>query len=495
MIRRISSGPVLLAISMLLNTSYSIDALAKQRGAAATETQPRPVSHDALPSDGEIRQMLVDRIDVEHRTVGIVVGLITPQGRRIVAYGHLEKGDSRPLDGNTIFEIGSMSKVFTSLLLSQMVQRGEMALNDPVAKYLPATVKVPQRDGKQITLVALATHTSGLERMPTNFTPENENNPFVDYSAEQLYQFLSGYTLTRDPGSKYEYSNLGAGLLGFVVSRRAGKRYEELVRKRICDPLEMNSTAITLTPEMKRRLAVGHQVVNLDSVDNWDFGAPLAPAGAIRSTTNDLFKFLAANLGYTKTPLAGAMKAMLSVRLPTGVPNLEIALGWHIYTADGKEVIWHNGATGGYRSFFGFDSKSRIGVVALSNTRSPEGVDDIGRHLLDQKVPLWVPPKEPEIVQVDPKTFDGYIGTYQLAPRSSIAVTRKGDHLYVQKDGYASVVQTIGYGKVEIFPESGKEYFVKGAEARLTFVADGQGRPNELVIREGASEVHAKRVE
>lgn len=495
MIRRISSGSILLVVSMLINGAYPIAASAQQQSGPAAPTRPQPAAGDALPSDADIRQMLVDRIDVEHRTVGIVVGLITPQGRRIIAYGHLEKGDSRPLDGDTVYEIGSMSKVFTSLLLSQMVQRGQMALNDPVAKYLPETVKVPQKDGKQITLADLATHTSGLERMPTNFTPQDPNNPFVDYSAQQVYQFLSGYTLTRDPGSKYEYSNLGAGLLGFVVSRRAGMSYEELVRKRICAPLGMNSTAITLTPEMKGRLAPGHQVVNLQTVDNWDFGAPLAPAGAIRSTANDMLKFLAANLDYVKTPLAGAMKAMLSVRRPTGVPDLDIALAWHIYTADGKVVIWHNGATGGYRTFFGFDPKSRIGVVALSNTRSPEGVDDIGRHLLDEKVPLWVPPKEPETVQVDPKTYGRYVGTYQLEPRSSISVTRKGDHLYAQKIGYAGAVQTIGYGNVEILPQSAQEYFVKGVEARFTFVTDGQGRADELIIREGTSEAHAKRVE
>ena len=492
---RTSGRSVLLAIVTLLNASYAIDAPAQQQGAPAMQTKLPPVAPAALPSDAAVRKMLVDRIDVEPRSVGIVVGLLTPQKRRIVTYGHLEKGDSRPLNGDTIFEIGSMSKVFTSLLLSQMVQRNEMALNDPVAKYLPNTVKMPERDGKQITLADLATHTSGLERMPTNFTPQDPNNPFVDYSAQQLYSFLSGYTLARDPGSQYEYSNLAAGLLGFVVSRRAGMSYEELVRKRICDPLQMNSTTITLTPEMKGRLAVGHQVVNLESVANWDFGAPLAPAGAIRSSTNDLLKFLAANLGYTKTPLAAAMKTMLSVRRPTGAPNMEVALGWHIYTAHDKEIIWHNGATGGYRTFFGFDPKNHVGVVALSNTRSPEGVDDIGRHLLDEKVPLWVPPKEPETVQVDPKIFDAYAGSYQLAETSSIAVTRKGDHLYAQKKGYASAIQTIGYGPVEIFPESGNKFFVKGANVRLTFTADGQGRAGELLIREDSTEVHAKRID
>jgi D-alanyl-D-alanine-carboxypeptidase/D-alanyl-D-alanine-endopeptidase len=492
---RVSNRWIFLVIAALLNASYAIDAFGQQQSATSTQTPLRPVAPADLPSDAAVRQMLVNRIDVEHRSVGIVVGLLTPQGRRIVTYGHLEKGDSHPLDGDTIFEIGSMSKVFTSLLLAQMVQRGEMALNDPVAKYLPDTVKVPEKDGKKITLADLATHTSGLERMPTNFTPQDPDNPFVDYSAQQLYSFLSGYTLTRDPGAQYEYSNLAAGLLGFVVSRRAGMSYEELVRKRICDPLQMNSTTITLTPEMKRRLAVGHQVVNLESVANWDFGAPLAPAGAIRSSTNDLLKFLAANLGYTKTPLAAAMKAMLSVRRPTGAPNMEVALGWHTFTADDKEIIWHNGATGGYRTFFGFDPKSRVGVIALSNTRSPEGVDDIGRHLLDEKIPLWEPPKEPETVEVDPKTYDRYVGTYQLAETSSIAVTRKGDHLYAQKKGYASAIQTIGYGPVEVFPESAKKYFVKGANVRLTFSADGQGRAGELLIREDNTEVHAKRVD
>lgn len=459
-------------------------ALALVMVAASAIGQSVPDS--ALPSDAEIRQMLVNRIDVEHRSVGIVVGLITPQGQRVIAYGHLEKGDSRPLNGDTIFEIGSVTKVFTSLLLSEMVQKGEMQLSDPVAKYLPETVKVPEKDGKQITLVDLATHTSGLPRMPANFAPQNPNNPYVDYSAQQLYQFLSSYTLTRDPGSQYEYSNLGAGLLGFAIARRAGKSYEELVKTRICYPLGMKSTTITLTPEMKERLAVGHGVVGLQTVDNWDLGPPFAGAGALRSTTNDLLKFLAANLSLVKTPLAGAMAAMVTVRRPTGIPNLEVALGWHILTADGKEIVWHNGGTGGYRTFIGFDPKSRIGVVALSNTESPEGVDDIGRHLLDEKVPLWQPPKEPQVVQVDPKIFDGYVGTYQLEPKVSIAVTQEGGHLYAQ---------TTGDAKVEIFPVSPKEYFVKGIDVRLTFVTDDEGRAAELIVRKNGSEAHAKRVE
>ena len=201
----------------------------------------------SVPTDPEIRQILVDRIDKDRQSVGIVIGVIEPAGRRVVAYGNLDEGDKRPLDGDTIFEIGSVTKVFTSLLLADMVQRGEVALTDPVARYLPSQVKMPERGGRQITLQDLATHTSGLPRLPSNLNPKDPANPYADYSVDQLYQFLSGYQLTRDIGSQSEYSNLGGGLLGHVLARRAGMDYEALVKSRICEPLGMKSTGITLT--------------------------------------------------------------------------------------------------------------------------------------------------------------------------------------------------------------------------------------------------------
>src|ERR1017187_8555810 len=144
-------------------------------------------------SDSEIRRILVERIDTFRQGVGIVVGVIEPLGRRVVSYGRLNQTDSRPLNRDTIFEIGSVTKVFTSLLLADMVQRGEVALADPVAKYLPSGVKMPERNGHQITLEDLATHTSGLPRLPSNLNPKDPANPYADYTVEQLYQFLSGY--------------------------------------------------------------------------------------------------------------------------------------------------------------------------------------------------------------------------------------------------------------------------------------------------------------
>ena len=436
-----------------------------------------------VPTDAEIRQILVDRIDTQHQSVGMVVGIITPEGRRIISYGHLNQGDARTLNGDTVFEIGSVTKVFTSLLLADMVQHNQVALDDPVAKYLPPSVKMPQRNGRSITLVDLATHTSGLPRLPTNMHPKDPANPYADYSVEQLYEFLSTYQLTRDIGSRYEYSNLSGGLLGHVLARRAGKDYEALVLSEVCAPLGMKSTTITLTPQMKARLAVGHDA-GLQQVENWDLPT-LAGAGALRSTANDLLTFLAANLGFTQTPLAPAMAAMLKTRRPVG-GGLEVALGWHIFTSNGKEIIWHNGGTGGYRSFIGFDPKTRVGVVALSNAETTDGVDDIGHHLLDPAFPLAKPPKEHKQVNVDPKLFDRYVGKYALTPAFVLTVSREGDHLFLQATGQP---------KVEIFPESEREYFVKVVDAQITFIVDAAGKTTELVLHQAGRDLPAKRTE
>src|SRR3984957_8718726 len=291
-----------------------------------------------VPGTDEIREILVKRIDRQKQAVGIVVGVIEPNGRRVVAYGNLANGDLAnadpgTLDGDTIFEIGSITKVFTSLLLADMVNRKEVALGDPAAKYLPENVKMPERSGKSITLLDLSTHRSGLPLLPGNFKLKDPYNPFGDYSVDDLYQFLSGYTLPRDPGSEFEYSNLGGGLLGHLLAYRAGTDYESLIGARITRPLSMPDTGITLSSSMKQRMATGHTAM-LAPAANWDFPT-LAGAGALRSSANDMLTLLEAFLGYKESPLAPAMKAMLEVRRPAG--QTEIGLGWLIDSSDGRE--------------------------------------------------------------------------------------------------------------------------------------------------------------
>ena len=355
-----------------------------------SDARAQSLPESPVPPDSEIRRILVDRIAGAWKGVGIVAGVIEPKGTRVVAYGSLDQGDKRPLNGDTIFEIGSVTEVFTSLLLTDMVRRGEVALTDPVAKYLPQGVKVPERGGRRITLEDLSTHTSGLPRLPSNLKPANPANPYADYSDARLYEFLSTYKMWRDIGSGFEYSNLGGGLLGHALARRAGMSYEALVTSRIAQPLGMRSTGITLSAEMKARLAVGHNA-SLAAVPNFDYQA-LAGSGALRSSANDLLLLVAASLGYAKSPLAPAMAAMLKVRRPTTIPGTEMALGW-VVASDG--IVWRNGSTAGYRSFVGYEPKSRAGVVVLSNTFTNTGLNDIGMHLLDVRIPLATPPKAP----------------------------------------------------------------------------------------------------
>ncbi|MGO9536280.1 MAG: serine hydrolase domain-containing protein, partial [Limisphaerales bacterium] len=311
---------------------------------------------EALPSDSEIEAILRERIDIGKQSVGIVIGIVDEKGPRIIRYGKVSRDNDRTVDGDTVFEIGSATKVFTGLLLADAVERGEMKLDDPISKYLPLSVKVPARNGRQITLLDLATHTSGLPRLPDNLAPKDENNPYADYTIEQMFAFLSGYTLPRDIGVTYEYSNLGVGLLGHILVLKAGTNYETLVLQRICRPLGMTNTLITLTPELKARLATGYNAAG-EPVPNWDMPT-LAGAGALRSTANDMLKFVAANLGLAKSDLWPAMQLAQAPRHEASspaMPDTQIGLCWHVSNQFGTEVIWHNGGTGGYHSFIGFD--------------------------------------------------------------------------------------------------------------------------------------------
>jgi D-alanyl-D-alanine-carboxypeptidase/D-alanyl-D-alanine-endopeptidase len=441
-----------------------------------------------VPSDTAIRKILAERVGSENLGMGIVVGVIDANGRRVVAYGSLAKNDNRRLDGDTVFEIGSMSKVFTSLLLMDMTRRGEVALADPVAKYLPAGVAVPERNNRRITLADLSTQSSGLPRMPTNFNPKDELNPFADYSVQQLYDFLSGYQLKRDIGSQYEYSNVGVGLLGHALALRAGMSYEALVRSRICDPLGMANTRITLTPGMRARLAVGHNA-SLIPVPNWDM--PTLPgAGALRSTVNDLLIFLGANLGYVKTPLAQAMADEVSIRRPADALDLQIAYAWHIQTRNGNSIIVHSGGTGGYRTYMGFDPKARVGVVVLANLTTSGGPNDIGQHLLDASYPLLKanPPVERKEITIGPKTFDRYVGTYRLGPYALIPVSRAGDRFYAQLPGQPNL---------QVYAETDQDFFFKVIDGRLTFDFDPtvqQGAATRVTIHQNGRDRVANRL-
>lgn len=451
-------------------------------GAWAQTLSSQPLSNAA------VRTVIAERVEQARQGTGMVVGLIGPDGRRVIAHGRAAKGEPRVVTGDTVFEIGSVTKVFTALLLSDAVVRREVSLDDAVAGLVPGW-KVPEK-GRPITLRDLAMHVSGLPRLPSNMAPKDPNNPYADYTVEQLRTFLATYELPRSVGERYEYSNLGGGLLGHVLARRAGTSYEDLVESTVTRPLGMASTHITLRPEMRERLAAGYSPT-LEPATNWDLPT-LAGAGALRSTVNDLLTFLSAALGYTPTPLARAFAQMTAAPRPTGAPNLDIALAWHVFTANGRVVYWHNGGTAGYRSFIGFDPARRMGVVVLSNSGSPVGVDDIGRHLLDPSAPLLDkdspllrPPVTRTALSLDSGALDRFVGQYQLAPQVAITVTRRDARLFVQLTGQP---------ELEVFAEAPTRFFLKSVDAQITFEVGPQGRAAALVLHQNGRDQRAPRL-
>jgi CubicO group peptidase (beta-lactamase class C family) len=440
-------------------------------------------STSPFPTDDEIRAILKQRVE-EKRSAGIVVGVLEPDGHtRIVAFGDPGPGQP-PLDGNSVFEIGSISKVFTSTVLAELVQQGTVKLDDPVQKYVPANVHIPARDGKQITLGNLSEQNSGLPRMPSNFRPANQENPYADYTVAQMYAFLSSYELPRDPGAQFEYSNLGVGLLGNALSAATHQSYEELERDRVWKPLGMTHTAVTLTPWMKEHLALGHDEAG-KVVANWDIPA-LAGAGAIRSTAIDMLKFAGANVHPEQGELERAMQFAHQPRAPAG-PNTMIGLNWIIVHPGRDTIVWHNGGTGGYRTFIGLEPSKKIGVVVLTNTTGA-GADDIGMHLLDPSVPLSpkpAPPKARTAIELPATALAAYVGVYELSPSFSLDVKLTDGALYATPTGQQAF---------RLWPETERDFFLKEVDAQVTFVRDTGGAVTGLVLHQGGVDQPAKKV-
>ncbi len=425
----------------------------------------------------EILSILRERVEVSRVNQSIVVGIIDEKGVRFTSFGKAsQKTGAKNVDENTIFEIGSVTKAFTGTLLAEAVRRGEVKLDDPLSKYLPPTLKTPTRNGVEITLLDLATHTSGLPSLPANFAPKNNQNPYADYTVEQMYDFLSKFELPRGGGggTKYEYSNYGMGLLGHILSLRAKMSYEDLVKSRILQPLKMNDTTIILSTIQKARTAQGFNE-NGDENLLWDLPT-LAGAGALRSTAKDMAKFVAANIGLEKSNLSDvfdvAHKSQRGAR-----PQMKIGLAWHILQRPDAEIVWHNGGTGGFRSFTGFNKAQKRGVVALSN--STETIDDIGMNILDSRIPLR---KIKPFVAVSEKLLGEYAGEYELAPGVIFAIARRGDKLFAQLTGQPSF---------RVFAESENKFYYKVVDAKLTFNRGG-GKVESLTLHQGGEQIARK---
>jgi CubicO group peptidase (beta-lactamase class C family) len=310
--------------------------------------------------------------------VGLVIAVYQHGRRYIRGFGKVSDTRPNPPDAQTLFEIGSITKVFTAVVLAKLVDRNLVKLEDPISLFLPTGVARPQKNGREITLLDLATHTSGLPRLPGNLfaTMKDAQNPYANYLATSLYADLAQVKLASEPGEKSSYSNYGFGLLGHLLELKTGEPYEALVKETICAPLGMTNTTIELSAGQKEHFAQGHSSKG-QPVPPWDLGV-LAGCGAIRSTAEDMLKFAEANLAETNSAVSKVLAETQKVRFKDWMRG--IGLGWQIEVLDDPVWFWHNGGTGGCRSFIGLNKAGQIGVVVLASAE--DDVDSMATDIL-----------------------------------------------------------------------------------------------------------------
>ncbi len=269
-------------------------------------------------------------------------------------------------DPETVFQVGSVTKAITGLLLADMAERGQVQLSDPATKYLPRAAP------GQVTLLDLATHTSGLPRLPPGmrrYSLLRPGDPYAWYPARALVRTARRSLAAAAGGQPYVYSNYGFGLLGYLLGQAQGMPYPKLLEQRICGPLGMTATRFNAKPVQgySRGKPAGP----------WHMGV-LSAAGGLHSTADDLGRLLTACLRPETTPLGQAVRVALTPRV-TVSPAVEIALAWHHALRDGQRVIWHNGMTGGYSAIVALNPARCAGVAVLANDGGvpPSPLDDL----------------------------------------------------------------------------------------------------------------------
>ena len=418
----------------------------------------------------KIEALLKDVVDVREESPGVVVGIIDAKGPRFYSRGLMDVRGDKPVGPDTLFEIGSITKTFTSLLLADMVVKGEVKLDNPISKYLPAGVKAPSRNGREITLLDLATHSSGLPRMPSNIKPRPEES-FKRDPVDKVFEYLNAHTLNFDVGANYLYSNVGAGVLGQVLALRAGKDYETLIRERVLAPLGMSDTSITLNGSLAARFATAHDE-KLKPTSHWDFTG-LAGAGAIRSTARDMLKYAAASLGLVKTPLSQAMALTQEPRRVFENIGMALGLGWHLFQRRGALIVWHDGGTGGFRSYLGLCPKTGLGIVVLNN--SSADLPGLGLKQLVDQLPDKRSLPVPKEVAVDPAVLAGCAGTYSGGGLVFEQFSAAEGHLSLKLPGQEARA---------LFAASPDKFFARSADIDLTIGRDEAGRVIHVVFEQ-----------
>lgn len=326
-----------------------------------------------MAEEPDLRAIVTEAAEpvVGEKLVGLSVAVIWRDQQQTFHFGrvHVDR-DARPTD-ETVYEIGSLTKPMTGILLADAAARGELKLDDPVAKFFAKPVLVPNEDRRAIQLVDLATHRSGLPRLPP-LSFADPDNPYEDFSADDLVAYLEGFSPDEAPDQAYRYSNLGFGILGQVLERATNQSYGQLIDTRLFTPLGMKQSAIGTRDGQQPNVAQPH-TTDRKPTPPWDIPA-LAAAGAVRSSTADMLKFLAAHVSPPESELGQAIRTSMTPIRPVD-DRVEMGLGWHIVKANG--VVTHSGQTGGSTTIIFIRPQQKRGLLLMTNTSNLEALQQV----------------------------------------------------------------------------------------------------------------------
>jgi serine-type D-Ala-D-Ala carboxypeptidase/endopeptidase len=415
-------------------------------------------------------------VDQYKQAVGMVAFVVDEKGARYAAHGSQNANQNIPISPDTLFEIGSITKTFTGLLLADMVVRGVVKLEDPVERYLPDNLPLRDSGGAQIRLIDLATHRSGLSRLPPDFSPRDTANPYADYDEKSLLTSLRDLDKSGRPlrDAKHEYSNFGFGILGYVLGRAEGTNYSTALQKRVLDPLGMSATFFVAPASAQSRFSDGHDE-KLKVVPHWDFDA-LAGAGALRMSARDLARYAQAALGLEKSPLSAAFALATQLHGQTANKANTIGLGWVRGKLNGRDFLNHDGSTYGFSSTLWLDTTRKIATGVITNTFA--SVNDIGLHALESSIPPtdFSAKSQPSVV-LTAAALTEVVGIYRLSPAMDITISARGNQLFAQ---------ATGQGEFELFAQSNTKFFAKVAPIMMEFAERKDGKaPNLLLIQSG----------
>ncbi len=458
---------------------------------AVDRNERRPATRTAPPSaapvnltDEWVEQAAAPLVD-NRIADGLSVGYIDGKHWGIVHLGTANRAKKKA-DNLTVYEIGSVSKVFTSLLLADAVVRGEIDLNATADVANAAGIRLPSRDRQSITWVDLSTHRSGLPRLPDNLSLTNLKNPYRDYDSNKAAAFLNGYELPRQPGESHEYSNFGTSVLGYLVAEQAGKPYQQLLRERLAKPLRMSDCTVSLNSKQRKRLALPHD--KFDSPTGlWTF-AGLPGAGGVHATMRDMMRFAKAQLTPPAGKLGEAIELAWKQHRDADASGPAMGLGWMI-AVDGQ-TRWHTGRTGGSKSALFITRKLNRAVIVLCNTSVPNEVDQLAMQLVwnaaGQEVksePGEAPEDPSDDLAIDAKLRRRLVGRYQLVP----------NFIFDVRDGRLMVGIT-NQPTQEVFPDSPTCWSYRGVDATLEFKLTKTGPAKRLVLHQNGIKQTAPRI-